>query len=806
MFFCLQCVLLWRIPESRQQVALTCACAGRRVRSQRAPEDAHPELPGPARGGAVQHRAAAGPPAGGPRHHGRQLQRRAGREHGQEQGAQAAGGGALPAGRGEDPPLPGVLEEVPAPVPPAPGLAEHRARRYQARPNRYVVPRTLTALLISAQLHVLKQKLQGQVSELCHRLGPLVTPLSVRLYSEGVLSLFELEQVQAAAAPFLQTQKLVALCLARGEAACRSFYQALRREDGFLAGDIDDCTSSVKSWEGGVNAIQPVSTMSDAHPPILATTSCALAVEETSPVEDMLQNLTLRTEYGKEIDLPAAEKDVISQVMGQLGLQLDAGMTLNVCELGVALGLPRKAARECLLELDSTGDLHQLAAVVHCFMEKTQDPSRLLAKAAACDTNRLRLSERGRLLLEMLQEAAAHLERGQQQQQQEEEQIQKCWHLFSFLAWDCLAVVEEDPPAVPWSGPLGAVERLKRDGLAEPELVQELEECWAEQTPASLRQSLCVLAQLLRDLHPRLDSAEFSARLEGEVYRCRPRGLHRLTRFKGLAPRVIYKVLQQRAPPAREDPAVLGDGAVVAAQYKEICLKIAQLLARVAKRGQGADLAQAPLSDIIQEIRSALSTPELAPDAFDGGLHFRLLSVVEFNPLVLGVPSLVTLHWHTLRVLEEYLRSSDRHSFQFVFEDVRMAGGWAELGGIRSVLGPIAIDNGVEEVFQFSTSEPASFLVRLHCRGYRGQEHFRRSEPRSFLISGLPDEATPELEREGAGVVLLAEPGKAWLRLRSPEGPKAGLHALAQRYSALLQEGSCCFLIKSSGRQCEHRD
>ncbi|XP_066555254.1 uncharacterized protein LOC136746568 isoform X2 [Amia ocellicauda] len=632
-----------------------------------------------------------------------------------------------------------------------------------------------------------EQRLRAQFSELCSRLGYLVLPLSLQLFSGEVLSQFEVDQVQACPTPFLQSQKLLSLCLARGEAACQRFYQALHSQDSFLATAIDECTNSAAALE----AFQPFSDAS-------VVTRCSVAVEETNPLGDQILNLTLKTEYGEEIELPTEEKDVLRQVIEQLGVAPDSRMTLNVCELGTVLGLPRQVVRECLLELESIEDLPQLAALVHCFLEKTRDPARLLSKLAACHTKSLMLSERGTLVLELLQEAAALLGSGQK------EEIQKCWNIFSFLLWDCLAKVEEDPTAAPWPGHLGAVQQLRESGRVDPALAQELQECWTDGMAESLLQSLRVLAQLLKDMHPHLDAAKFTLQLQGEVYHCRPRFLNRVTRFVGLSTRTIYRVLPRNGPQClKMDPDSLLDRAAVAAQYEAICLQMARLLARVAPQGHSSALTQAAgLSEALQEIQSTLSQPKFGSDAFDTGVKHCILSVAQFDPVTAGVHSLVNLHSHTLQLLGEYLRSSDRHSFQFVPEAVRMVSSRAELRGVRSERGPVAMDGGVEEVFRFSMSEPASFLLWLSCHGYRDQEYFQSSQPRSFHISGLSDSALDELESQGA-VVLAVDRGHVWLREGSQDGLGSRLQAFAERHNAVLEEGSCCVLITTTGEECE---
>ncbi|XP_033865412.3 uncharacterized protein LOC117405954 isoform X1 [Acipenser ruthenus] len=670
-----------------------------------------------------------------------------------------------------------------------------------------------------------EQKLRKQMSELCLRLGHLVTPISMRLFSGGTLSQFELEQVQASTTPFLQNKTLLSLCLAKGEKTCLSFYQAFHSEDSMLAKDIDECSSSssLKNWDCTFNPVQseagfqaptgsldfsvghPVPVVSrpfESLPPlttasVASLSSCSTAVEETHPLSAQLQDLTLKMEYGGEIELRPEEKELIREVTRLLGLELGSGMTLNLCELGLALGLPRGVVRESLFELESAGDLTQLAAIVHCFMEKTQDQNRLLHKIGACNTKRLMLSERGRLLLALLQEVTADINSSF------EDVLQKCRHLFHFVMRDCFAEVEEDPSGASWTGPLATVRLLKENVLVDRAVIQELEDCWGEETAESYQQSLRILAQLLRDLFPLLDSVEFDGNLQGEIYRCKPRRLHRVTKFKGLPPRIIYRVLTRKgAHSVSKDATGSVSRTAVTRQYKDICLKVANLLAKVSTEGNSKDLMQAEISDIIREIQLTLSKPEFTYDSFDAGIKLRLLSLVEFDPIALDIPALITLHWNTVSILAKYLKTSDRHAFQFNIEYVRMQQCLASLQGICSVRDPVTIDNGVEEVFCFLTSGPALFLVCLHCRGYRDGKYFMCNEPLCFQVFGLPETAMQEVESLG-GKVLTVEKGKMWLREDCQEGLKTRLEAVSQSHSTLLQEGSCCFLVKSFSTECE---
>lgn len=78
--------------------------------------------------------------------------------------------------------------------------------------------------------------------------------------------------------------------------------------------------------------------------------------------------------------------DVLQEAMELLGVGTDAAPRLNVCELGVLLGLRRAHVRDHLLEGAAIGDAAQLRALLELFLEKTQDAGRLLQRLQQCDT------------------------------------------------------------------------------------------------------------------------------------------------------------------------------------------------------------------------------------------------------------------------------------------------------------------------------------------------------------------------------------------------------------------------------------
>lgn len=72
---------------------------------------------------------------------------------------------------------------------------------------------------------------------------------------------------------------------------------------------------------------------------------------------------------------------VLQKVRSQLGIAVGEAR-VNICELGVAVGLPRHTIKECLLEGVSLEDMAQLEALVALFLEKTHDADRLLNRVA----------------------------------------------------------------------------------------------------------------------------------------------------------------------------------------------------------------------------------------------------------------------------------------------------------------------------------------------------------------------------------------------------------------------------------------
>nr|XP_046148722.1 uncharacterized protein LOC123991303 isoform X3 [Oncorhynchus gorbuscha] len=620
-----------------------------------------------------------------------------------------------------------------------------------------------------------ERQLQAQLRVLCGRLGFSVLPVSLELFSNGTLTQFELDQVQAAPTSYQQTHQLLSVCLSKGERACCSFYQALGSEDPQLASDISVEDPGVCST--------PVEVKDDG----LCSTHTAVETRQTD---------------GKGRSLPDTHilSDVLQQVLSLLAVAPGEGARLNVCELGVAVGLPRRTVRECLLEEVEVGDIVQLRALVTLFL-------------------RVLLSERGCMLLKLLSVAEAFLRTGDHLQAGDHlctvdhnlragdhlhtgDHIDKVWNIFSLVLWDSMAEALEDPGAAVESlwDPRDAVRLLRDSERVETELLQELEECWADGGTESLLQSVTVLAQLLRDLHPLQDSLRLSPPEEGAVYPCRSRRLHRVTRFQGLPARVIRKALGHGAPSKHPVPAGLP------IQYRDLCLCITRLLDRVHPQESttSIDLSQAPIATITQHICSTLARPAFGPQSFDAGVRHRVLSVVKYDPVRWGLLNLQELHKDTLLGLESYLKPGEHHSFQLVPEKVRIFGG-PEIRWGERVRGPVAIDNGIEEVLQFVTSEPASFLISVSCRGYDRGQYFEVHEPQCVRVSGLQEQGVGEVQGLGGTVLVLAVEGETvWMR-EERQGRECGteLEQVSQRHSATLQDGGCCFSVTTPGTRCQ---
>lgn len=420
----------------------------------------------------------------------------------------------------------------------------------------------------------------------------------------------------------------------------------------------------------------------------------------------------------------------------------------------------------------------------------------------------MQLSERGCLSLNLLQDANALLRSVSHSDLHTWDDLRdqghlhgaECgddctlWTIFSFLVWDCLAEVVEEPKPKPSGGLTAMLQQLHSCARVDTALLQELEQCWSEGGTENLLQSIRVLAQILRDLHPLHAGLRLSSPVEG-LYSCWTR-FHRVTSFQGVSVRAIRKVLNSVVAASTQQ-----DVTPRARQYREVCVYVARLLDTVQAERRIRDFANSSIAQITQHIRLILSGPAFNSQAFDAGVWNRLMSLTEFNPAQLGLGPLMQLHQETLSDLERYLQPGECHSFHFVLESVQMLGS-PRLISANSTRGPVAIDDGVEEDFYFKISEPASFLVRLHCIGYeKSKGHFEVHKPRCVCISQLSEEglrAMSTLE----GEILAQEDDKMWIR-ESGSGWWEELQCITLRYSVQLQEQGCCFMIKTSESVCE---
>ncbi|XP_028825695.1 uncharacterized protein LOC114784448 isoform X2 [Denticeps clupeoides] len=611
-----------------------------------------------------------------------------------------------------------------------------------------------------------EHRLQAQFRVLCARLGCGTLPISLALFSAGIVTQFELEQVQAAAISLQQAQKLLQICLSKGDGACKAFYKALEDEDQYLAEELSS-TSHPDSICG-----QSVQCEHDAS-------HCPVAVEETRDSFD--------ANMPHSGDLKP-DSDVLRQVMERLGVVSEDMAKLNCCQLGVVLGLPRWSVRGCLLEEEGIGDEAQLVALVTFYLKKTQDASRLLSRVMECNLERVQLSRRGCLLLKLLGEANAIIHTRSHHD--------ALWAIFSFLMWDCVADIEEIPGSEPGQSAIGHVQRLRGNDRVDTTLLEELEECWIDGGVDSLEQSIRVLAQILRDLHPLQENLHLSPNMEG-MYLCHPGRIQRVTCFQGLPARIIRKALGGSGV---LNGAEHCDADSLSSQYRDLCLQMAKLLDRVCSFGSSADLQNEDEETIIQYIRSTLTKSAFRPEAFDAGVKHRLLGMLEYSPAELAISSVMELHQETLSELERYLCPGEQHSFQFVVDCVHMLGS-AQLQFAARTRGPVAIDNGMEETYNFVTSEATSFLIKLHCCGYKKGQRFEVSDPQCVCLSQLDGAGLDEVLTV-RGQVLAQEGGTVWVR-DGGLGWKEKLRQVAQKHSGHLREERCCFKVISTKSECE---
>ncbi|XP_072900704.1 uncharacterized protein [Hemitrygon akajei] len=625
-----------------------------------------------------------------------------------------------------------------------------------------------------------EQKLLKQASTLCQRLGHLIRPIVMRLFSNETVSQYELDIVQGESTLYCQAQQLINICLQKGERSCQRLYEALREEDMVLAEDIDDAEQT---------------TSLSSHSPI--------PQEETQPIPSLLEDLRLKCVFGEEVQLQQAEKELIREVLSQFQLDTGRTMSLNVCEFGVLLGLLRKVVQECLFELENTEDVQQLAAVIHMFLEKTNNTERLRQKMASVNFYRLQLSRRAKLLLQLLQSSRADCRCGKEVSQQ-------LSNVCLFIMRDCLAETEEDASEVPTLGIMECLQRLERNKRADIVILRELAELWGDGAEENFEKSIPFIAQLVKDTFPLVDAVEFDAiPVWRGVYRCHPRVIKRVTSFKGLPSRIIQKVIQPKSllTLLSEERTYFENQQLLDEEYTQLCLKILNILQRVqdyqsnklpTKLNRHLDKQY-----VAMEIRKLLTTEDFGWTSFDSGMRARLLSLVDFEPLSYNRSLFLKLHYDTFLSLAEYLKSNDRQRFQFVFEEVHMYQCNGELCRVQSVRDPVNIDGGMEEVFQISTSNCASFMIQLHCRGYVDDQYFQCNRPLLYKLSNLS--GTLQEEAEKVGTVIAKQAGTTWIR-EHPDGRlKEITERMMQNSGVTIEVGSCCFRVNSWSAECEIR-
>ncbi|XP_043929074.1 uncharacterized protein LOC122803500 isoform X2 [Protopterus annectens] len=661
-----------------------------------------------------------------------------------------------------------------------------------------------------------EQKLRKQSHELCNRLGSLVTPISMKLFSKELLNPHELELIQNEVTTYSQCQKLVAVCLGKGEKACSSLYQAILEEDQFLSYEID--------------ANKEQTSLSQVPKSILCSSpDCAKAVEETWPVlnrmslEDsgipgsMVSNtefLNLREET--YVSMPESKQEtgpqnlqsfpveenqqaLLHEAMQLFQIDASSGMSLNICKLGVALGLPRDTVMNYLLALETADDLSQLRALINWFMDNIGDSERLKLRMRMCDRKRMELSQRGKLLLELLQQAC-------QMQYSEEEDMHPAV-IVQFILRDCLTEVQEELPfQQPNLGLVDCLQELQKNSRVDPLIVQELQEIWNEIEPSNLQQSVISVAQLVRDTFPLVHPSEHEGMfLSKRRYKCYQRLVQRVTAFKGLPVTAVRRVFTSKHSAART--AEFSDS--VCRQYEDLCFKILKVLYRIkgqhsANHGTNPDNAQLSGHDLANAIHNVLSEPEFACSLFDSGVRSRILTLLDYKSILVHVPYLLTLHCNTTSLLADYLKRSESHSFQFCFEDIHIFHDVAAFHNLYSIKDPVAIDNGIEEVFRFRVSEQAPFVVRLYCRGYIDRKAFKCQEPASYLFHSTQESILREAQ--DLGTVIAVERQCVWLRRNVEEDLKTRLEKLLpDSQSGYIEEGTCCFLIKPLSTECDVR-
>ncbi|XP_043929075.1 uncharacterized protein LOC122803500 isoform X3 [Protopterus annectens] len=599
-----------------------------------------------------------------------------------------------------------------------------------------------------------EQKLRKQSHELCNRLGSLVTPISMKLFSKELLNPHELELIQNEVTTYSQCQKLVAVCLGKGEKACSSLYQAILEEDQFLSYEIDAHPPTEEddtlSWQSQ-QANKEQTSLSQVPKSILCSSpDCAKAVEETWPV------------------------------LNRMSLE-DSGIPGSMVSNTEFLNLREETYVSMPESKQETG------------------PQNLQSFPVEENQQGMELSQRGKLLLELLQQAC-------QMQYSEEEDMHPAV-IVQFILRDCLTEVQEELPfQQPNLGLVDCLQELQKNSRVDPLIVQELQEIWNEIEPSNLQQSVISVAQLVRDTFPLVHPSEHEGMfLSKRRYKCYQRLVQRVTAFKGLPVTAVRRVFTSKHSAART--AEFSDS--VCRQYEDLCFKILKVLYRIkgqhsANHGTNPDNAQLSGHDLANAIHNVLSEPEFACSLFDSGVRSRILTLLDYKSILVHVPYLLTLHCNTTSLLADYLKRSESHSFQFCFEDIHIFHDVAAFHNLYSIKDPVAIDNGIEEVFRFRVSEQAPFVVRLYCRGYIDRKAFKCQEPASYLFHSTQESILREAQ--DLGTVIAVERQCVWLRRNVEEDLKTRLEKLLpDSQSGYIEEGTCCFLIKPLSTECDVR-
>lgn len=139
----------------------------------------------------------------------------------------------------------------------------------------------------------------------------------------------------------------------------------------------------------------------------------------------------------------------------------------------------------------------------------------------------LQLSWRAHLLLELLQSGLADCHCC-------EDVMPQLSNICLFIVRDCLAEREADASEVPTLDIMGCLQKLERNRCADMMIFRELAELWSEGSSENFQKCVPLIAQLVKDTFPHVDTMEFDTVLIRKgVYQCHPRSLKRVASFKG---------------------------------------------------------------------------------------------------------------------------------------------------------------------------------------------------------------------------------------------------------------------------------